>query len=90
MRVRGDDRALALGIVSFFAILVVSALLFILFNAAITEVISTATSQSQTATGQNQIDLVEQIWGGILVFVTGLALVFIIARSVFESRGDGL
>lgn len=90
MRVRGDDRALALGIVSFFAILVVSALLFVIFDAAVTEVIATTTSQSQTTAGQEQIDLVDQIWGGVLVFATALALVFIIARSTFESRGDGL
>lgn len=81
---RDDDRGLALGIVSLFAILVISALLFILFDPAITQLFSSM--PTETTKGQEQVDLAEQIWGLILFFAAFLALLRIVSLAVFESR----
>lgn len=89
MDFRSDERGLAMGIVSFFAMLTIAALLFTLFNPAMTEVFSMTSSQAQTSAGQEQIDLAEQIWNAVLFFMLFLSLLFIVARSVFESKRSG-
>lgn len=82
-----DDRALASGVILFAAILVVAGLLFIALNTPTTDVINTASNYTDDTAAQDHIDLMETIWGGVLVFAAGLAALFLIARAVLESRG---
>lgn len=81
-----DDRALASGVLIFIAILVVGALFFIAINEPATDIISTASGYTDDTAAQDHIDLMETIWGGILVFVVFLAALFLIARAVVEGR----
>lgn len=84
---RADSRGLAIGLLGFFAILIVAALLYVLMDPAIQQIISMSTAQSDTTQAQEVIDERARIWDGILIFVVFLAGVKLIARSVFESRG---
>lgn len=83
------DRGLAIGFVAFFAILVISAVLYTLFDPAIGQLVTSASDQASHSTAQDQIDLAEQIWGLVLFFAVFLAFLFVIARAVFEQRRVG-
>jgi len=82
-----DQRGLALAIVSFVALVVVSALLFILLDPAVASVSSQTGSQTSSQLVQEQIDLANRIWGLILFFIMFLGLLALIVRATSESRG---
>jgi len=84
MRLRDDNRGLALGIVVFFAMLVVAALLYIMMDAAMVEIFAFATADATSAGATKQIQLAKQIWGGLLYVVVFLAVIFLVSRAVNE------
>lgn len=86
---RGDTRGLGIGIVAFAAMIVIAGLLFILFNDALSELFPMARSQTSSQQATDQINLAESIWGAILFYMLVLAMLFILARSVIESRRPG-
>lgn len=81
---RGDDRALALGIVTFVAMLIVGVLLFIIMDGALSQVFSVSMGASETSGGADQIDLAEAIWDNILYVVVFVGVLFLLARAVRE------
>lgn len=90
LRLGGRDRALASGVIVFIMMIVVAGLLFIVLNAAVTDLNSAASGYTDDADAQNHIDLlVNQVWLGVLVFALFLATLFIVARAVLESRRPG-
>lgn len=89
MTMRHDDRGLAVGIVIFIAALVGAALLYILLDPALVQLFDMTRAQTDSSLVTEQIDMASKIWGLLLFFPAFLALMFIIARSVFESRRVG-
>lgn len=91
MRRVGDrDRGLASGIIIFVMMVVVAGLIFIILNVAVTDLNTAASGYTDDTAAQDHIDLlVNEVWGGILVFAMFLGLLFIIARAVLESRRPG-
>lgn len=81
-----DDRALASGLIGFIAILVIGALLYIMLQEPMQGVFAAGSAQASSQQAQDAISLREQIWNSILYFVMFLAGVFILTRSVLESR----
>jgi len=86
MRRPGDDRALASALIGFITIIVISALIFIMLQDPMNGVFASGSSQATSQQAQDAISLREQIWDGILWYVLLLAGVFLLARSVVESR----
>ena len=84
-----DNRGLAVGIAVFIAAIIGAALLYILLDPAAEALFTIARSQTSETVALNQIDRAAQIWGLLLFFPAFLAVMFIIARSVFESRRVG-
>lgn len=84
-----DDRGLGLAIVGFIAALVIAALLFTLLDPAADQLFDMASSQTSATEAQDAIDRREQIWNGLLFFFIVLAGLFLIARSIVESRRPG-
>jgi len=82
-----DQRGLALAIISFVALLVVGALLFVLLDPAVASVSSQTAAQSDSQLVQDQIDLANRIWALILFFVMFLGVIALIVRATAESRG---
>ncbi len=95
MRLRGpaelakDDRGLATGIIGFIAIIVIAALLYTLMDPAAGDIFSMTLTQADSAQAKNAIELRQKIWNATLYFALFLALVYILARAVFESRSPG-
>lgn len=83
------DRALALGLAEFVAVLVVAAVLYILMDPAAGELVATGLAQTSDTGATDHINLLDQIWGLLLAFAIFLAALFLIARAVFESRRPG-
>jgi len=86
-RLDRDERGIGLGIVAFFAMIVIAALLFILLDPAIGQLATSSSSAAESPTAQEQIDLATTIWNKILLFPLFVALLFVVARAVVESRG---
>lgn len=86
MNFRDDARALGIGILVFAAILIVSALLWIVIDPALSqaEQISSNTTDDQNAS--KAIEERKTIWDNILIYALFIAGVFILARAVFESK----
>jgi hypothetical protein len=89
MTFRDDRRGLAGPILGFLALLVIGALLYTLFDPAISAVFSTASDQATNADAQDAIDQREQIWNYILFVPLLLGMLLIIGRGVLESRRPG-
>jgi len=87
MNFREDERGLAVGLLLFFAALTIGALLFALFNPMMTSVDDRVSDQTDDPDAQSVIDERMQIWGGLLFYVMFLSGIYILAKSVFESRG---
>jgi hypothetical protein len=88
MDVPASDRGLAIGLVVFAAMVAIGGMLFVLlFQEGLLPLFDSATSAAETQDGKDQIVLAEAIAGGIGVYVLVVASLFIIARSVVESRG---
>lgn len=81
-----EDRALASGLLGFFAMLVVAALLYTLFNEAAQQLFITTTAVGTGAEAQAVIDERQTIWGFILAYAMLISGAFLIARAVVESR----
>lgn len=81
---RGDERGLALGVVVFFAMIIIAALLFIGLNTAWVDVVGVMEPQATSEGATDQIDQAKAIWNNILYVPLFLATVFIIARAVRE------
>lgn len=81
------DRALGLGVIGFIAILVASALLFTLFDPAASQILADSSSIAENSKATDHIDTLDTIWSLFLFYSMFVAGLFIIARSVFESRG---
>lgn len=86
---RDDRRGLATGIIGFFAILVVAALLFIMLDPALDTIFDMTLAQADSQRATDTIKMRQRIWAGVLYFVLLCAGLYIIARSVFESRRPG-
>ena len=83
---RTDTRAQAHGFILFLAIIVGSALFFIIADPAMGSIAEMSLSQTDN---QEAIDVIEerqQIWGYILFFCMFLGTIMLIARSVRQSR----
>lgn len=83
-RLADDTRGLALGIVTFVAMLVIGALLFIIMDAAMTDVFSASSEAAQTADSADQRTLAEAIWDNSLYVVLFIGVLFLIGRAVRE------
>lgn len=83
---RHDQRALASGVIGFIAILIVGALMFVLLNPAINGIADISLRQASDPTAVDVIQQRQLIFNSILYYVLFAALIFIIARAVFESR----
>lgn len=83
------DRGLASGLLGFAAIIVIVALLYTLFDPAVTDLISSVSGQTSNSEAQAVIDDREKIWDNILVYGVFLAGLFIIAKGVVEARRPG-
>jgi hypothetical protein len=83
---RDDERAQAGGFVVLILILAVSALLWGLLDAAATPIFADLLAGTNDADATAAIEQRERIWENILFAVLGLATLFILARSVRQSR----
>lgn len=83
---RNDDRGLALGIVVFFAMLIVFALLYALASPAMSEVLGFSSEQAAQAPdgADQQVGMAETIWNRLPFVALFLATIFIISRAVRE------
>lgn len=87
---RHDTRGLGIGIVAFAAIVAIGGLLFaLLYLEGLVPMIERASSQAQTQQGADQIALAKSIAVSMGTYIMLLAGVFLLARSVVESRGPG-
>lgn len=87
---RHDTRGLGIGIVAFGAIVAIGGMLFaLLFLEGLVPMMDSASSQAQTQQGADQIALAKSIATSMSVYIMFLAGLFLIARSVVESRGPG-
>lgn len=84
-----DERGLAVGLVVFIAAIVGAALLYIMLDPALTTIFDMTRSQTTSSVATDQIDLASTVWGLLLFFAMFVSLLFIIARSVFESKEVG-
>lgn len=82
-----DDRGLALGILTFFAIIIVAALLYIMLDPAIQSITDMTLAQAEHEKSRTVINQRARIWNYVLMFALGLAALFILSRAVFESGG---
>lgn len=87
MMLTRDNRALGLGVVIFFAMIVIGALLYILLDPVMASIETMTLDQTNNPRAETVINERATIWGGILFFVVFVSVISIIARSVFESRG---
>jgi len=83
---RDNERAQAGGYVVLFLILAVSALLWGLLDAAANPIFADLLAGTNDADATAAIEQRERIWENILFAVLGLATLFILARSVRQSR----
>lgn len=84
-----DERAQAHGIIVFFAMLTTGALLFTLFQPAVDGVLTSMLEQTSNPEAESVINEGQEIWGYILFYVVFVSGLFLIARSVLQSRSPG-
>lgn len=83
-RLRHDERGLGLGVVVFFAMLIVAALLFIVLNVGWVDVVGVMSEQTTDPEATKQINEAKGIWNNILYVPLFFMVLFIIARAVRE------
>lgn len=81
-----DEKAQAHGIILFVAILVGSALFFVIADPAAGLIFDMSLNSTDSQLATDTINERKQIWGLVLYFIVFFALVFLIARSVVQSR----
>lgn len=86
MSLRDDDRALGVGVLIFAAILVTAGLFFIVADPVMDQAKETALDQTDDPNATSTIEERTTIWDNLLAYALFMAGVFIIARSVFESK----
>lgn len=79
-----DTRGLALGIVTFFGMLLIFALLYIVFTPAFDTVNTIMTSQAESTGATDQISLAQTIKDNLAYVAIFLAMLFLIGRAVRE------
>lgn len=84
-----DERAQAHGIIVFFAMLLTGALLYTLFQPAVNGLLDAMVQQSSSQQATDVINERREIWGLILFYVVFVSGLFLIARSVLQSRSPG-
>lgn len=84
-----DDRALAGGLLGLFAIIIIGALLFTLFDPGMGQITEMSSQQATNSQANSHIDTLETIWNNILFYPLFLGALFIIAKGVAESRRPG-
>lgn len=85
-RFANDDRALGVGIILFFAVFVIGALLFVLLDPAFDQVKQTSLNQTSNSNATQAINERATIWENILFIPLFIGAIFIVARAAFESR----
>lgn len=83
-RFRDDDRGLALALVVFFAMIIISALLYIALNLAWVDVVGVMGEQTTNPEATNQINEAKSIWNNIMYVPLFFGALFLIARAVRE------
>lgn len=81
---RDDDRGLALGIVIFFVMLIIAAVLFIALDTAWVEIVGHVEPRADHQGATEQINMAQSIWNNIMFVPIFFAVLFIIARAVNE------
>lgn len=84
-----DDRAQAHGIIAFIAMIAVGGLLFVLFQPAADTLLDSMLTQSSSQEASDVITERQTIFGYILMWVVFVSVLFLIARSVLQSRSPG-
>lgn len=84
-----DNRAQAHGIVVFFAMLVTGALLYTLFQPAADGILDAMLASTDSQQATDVINERQQIFGYMLFYVLFVSGLFLIARSVLQSRSPG-
>lgn len=84
MELRGDERGLAMGIVVFFAMLVVGALLYIIMDTAFVEIFAFGANQATSPGAIQQVQMSQTIWGGVPYVIVLIAMLFLLMRAVNE------
>lgn len=84
-----DDRALGVGLFIFMAMLMITAFLYILLDPAFDMLHTMVSGHTTDAEAQTVVDRRHTIFNLFPYFALFLSGIFIIARSVFESRRPG-
>jgi hypothetical protein len=79
-----DTRGLAVGVIGFVAMIVIAALMYIMFEPAVGEMLGMSLDQASNQDVKDAINLRQQIFGGMLFFALFLSGVYLIARAVRE------
>jgi len=83
---RRDDRALALGVVIFFIMLITAAVLYTLFSDVLTQVFTDMLGRADHQGATDQINREQAIWNNVLIGMLVLSMVFLIGRAVQEAK----
>lgn len=85
-----DDRGLGIGLVVFASMIALVAFLFaLLYLEGLIPMFNSAESAAQTQQGTDQILEFKSIATAMGIYGVAVAVLFLIARSVVESRGPG-
>ena len=84
-----DQRAQANGIISFFALIVISVLLFILLQPAVDAILDAMLATTSNSQAETVIEQRRTLFGYLPIYGLFVASLLLIARSVFQSRTPG-
>lgn len=89
MKLRNDERGLALALVKFVFILVIGAMLFVLFDAAASQLFTSTLDQTSNSVATTEINNAKGVWGLILFVVVLFAGLYLVMKAVNEQRIGG-
>jgi len=81
---RDDDRGLAMGIVAFFAMVIVAAVLFTVLDPAFVEIFEFSSAQTTHEGAREQQNTAWAIWQNIMFVPLFFAVIFLVTRAVRE------
>lgn len=81
-----DDRGLAVALILFMAVIVLSALFYLVANPAFDQIQSTMLDQSESAETDKTINERAKIWTAMPIYALAIAGLFLLARALFERR----
>jgi hypothetical protein len=87
MSLRADTRGLANRLIIFGGFLIVAALLTLTLNPAVAKLENQTAAQTTTSQGQEGLAYVSTAWDYAPLITLMLAVVFLIAGALLESRG---